>query len=136
MNKDKWYFNSVFYHIYPQSFLDTDGDGIGDIAGMIEKLDYIQSLGVDAIWSNSLWLSHSFDDAGYDIVDHMAIAPRYGDMSAMKLFIKEIHKRGMRILGEMDFAATSDAHPWFLESMKMEKNRYSKWSSGISHKHN
>ena len=127
MEKNKWYFNSVFYHIYPQSFFDTNGDGVGDIDGMIEKLDYIQSLGIDAIWSNSLWLSYSFCDAGYDIVDHMAIAPRYGDLPTFKIFLEEAHKRDIRVLGEMNFAATSDEHPWFLESMKMKKNRYSKW---------
>lgn len=127
MDKSKWYFNSVFYHLYPQSFFDTNGDGIGDLEGMIRKLDYIQSLGVDAVWPNSLWMSYSFKDAGYDIVDYKAIAPRYGNLKTFDRFIAEAHKRNIKVLGEMDFAATSDEHPWFKQSQKMEKNRYSKW---------
>ena len=127
MDNSKWYYDAVFYHLYPQSFLDTNGDGIGDIDGIIQKLDYIQSLGADAVWSNSLWLSHSFGDAGYDIVDHKAISPRYGNLSTFDRFVAEAHKMDIRVLGEMNFAATSDEHPWFLESKKMAKNRHSKW---------
>jgi len=127
MDKSKWYFNSVFYQLFPQTFLDTNNDGIGDLEGMISKLDYLQSLGIDAIWPNSLWLSYLHKDGNYDIVDHKAIDPRYGDLRTYDRFISEAHKRNIKVLGEMNFGATSEEHPWFKESRKMEKNRYSKW---------
>ncbi len=127
MDRSKWYFNAVSYQIYPQSFFDTNGDGIGDLNGIIEKLDYVKSLGVDAIWINSLFESYSFKDAGYDIVDHKSIAPRYGDLSTFDRLVEKAHRKGLRVIGEMNFACTSNEHPWFIESRKMERNKYSNW---------
>ncbi len=126
MNNSKWYFNSVFYQIYPQSFQDSNGDGIGDLEGIIARLDYLQSLGIDAIWLNPVYPS-PFKDAGYDVADYKNIAPRYGNLSAFDHLIKEAHKRNIKILMDLVFNHTSSEHPWFRESQKMQKNRYSKW---------
>ncbi len=126
MNKEKWYFNSVFYQIYPQSFQDSNGDGIGDLEGIISRLDYIHSLGIDAIWLNPIYPS-PFKDAGYDVADYKNIAPRYGNLNTFDRLVKEAHKRNIRILMDLVFNHTSNKHPWFKESRKMEKNHYSKW---------
>ena len=126
MNNSKWYFNSVFYQIYPQSFKDSNGDGIGDLEGIISRLDYIQSLGIDAIWLNPIYPS-PFRDAGYDVADYKDIAPRYGNLNMFERLVKEAHKRGIKILMDLVFNHTSNEHPWFRNSQKMGKNRYSKW---------
>lgn len=120
----KWLDNAVFYEIYPQSFMDSNGDGIGDFQGIIEKLDYIKDLGCNAIWVNPCFES-PFMDAGYDVADYYKIAPRYGtNDDAVRLF-EEVHKRGMHILFDLVPGHTSDKHPWFIESMKADKNEYS-----------
>lgn len=111
---------AVFYEIYPQSFMDSNGDGIGDLKGIISKLDYIKELGCNAIWVNPCFES-PFMDAGYDISDYYKIAPRYGtNEDAIELF-KEVHKRGMHILFDLVPGHTSYQHYWFQESMKAEK---------------
>jgi len=92
-----WAKNAVFYQIYPQTFCDSDGDGIGDLQGIISKLDYVKSLGVDAIWFNPFFDS-PFNDAGYDIRDYYKIAPRYGTNDDAKRLFEEAHKRGMRVI--------------------------------------
>jgi len=121
-----WYFDAVFYQVYPQSFLDTNGDGIGDLPGITRKLDYLRHLGVDALWLSPIFES-PFSDAGYDVADYYRIAPRYGTMSDLKKLIKEAHRRGMRILLDAVYNHTSYRHHWFAESRKMGKNPYSKW---------
>lgn len=119
----KWLSEAVFYEIYPQSFMDSNGDGIGDLKGIISKLDYIKELGCNAIWVNPCFES-PFMDAGYDISDYYKIAPRYGtNEDAIELF-KEVHKRGMHILFDLVPGHTSYQHYWFQESMKAEKNEY------------
>ena len=119
-----WLKDAVFYEIYPQSFYDTNGDGIGDLEGIIEKLDYVKSLGCNAIWINPCFES-PFQDAGYDITDYCKIAPRYGTNSDMKRLFDEAHKRGMHILLDLVPGHTSDKHPWFKECCKAERNKYS-----------
>jgi len=120
----KWLDNAVFYEIYPQSFMDSNGDGIGDFQGIIDKLDYIKSLGCNAIWINPCFES-PFMDAGYDVADYYKIAPRYGtNDDAVRLF-EEVHKRDMHILFDLVPGHTSDKHPWFIESMKAERNEFS-----------
>ncbi|NQS90486.1 glycosylase [Patescibacteria group bacterium] len=126
MNSSKWYFNSIFYQIYPQSFQDSNGDGIGDLEGIIFRLDYLQSLGIDAIWLNPVYPS-PFKDAGYDVADYKNIAPRYGNLATFDRLIKEAHKKNIKIIMDIVFNHTSNKHPWFRNSQKMQKNRYSKW---------
>lgn len=119
----KWLDNSVFYEIYPQSFHDTNADGIGDLQGIIEKLDYIKELGCNALWLNPCFTS-PFGDAGYDVADYYTIAPRYGTNADAKRLFEEVHKRDMHILLDLVPGHTSVEHKWFKESMKAEKNEF------------
>ena len=118
--------NAVFYQIYPQTFLDTNGDGIGDLEGIIEKLDYVKSLGVDGFWINPFFDS-PFLDAGYDVSDYYNVAPRYGTNADAKRMFDEAEKRGLKIVFDYVISYTSIHHPWFVESAKQEKNKYSNW---------
>lgn len=129
----EWLKNAVFYEIYPQSFNDTNGDGIGDLQGIISKLDYIQSIGFNALWINPCFDS-PFTDAGYDVRDYKKIAPRYGTNEDMRQLINELHKRGMHLLLDLVPGHTSVEHQWFKESMKAEKNPLSDryiWTNSI-----
>lgn len=119
----KWLDNAVFYEIYPQSFMDSNNDGIGDFKGIISKLDYIKDLGFNAIWINPCFES-PFMDAGYDVSDYYKIAPRYGTNEDAELLFEEAHKRGIHILLDLVPGHTSYKHPWFVESMKAEVNEY------------
>lgn len=125
-NCPAWVNNAVFYQIYPQTFYDTDGDGIGDLQGIIEKLDYVKSLGVDAIWINPFFES-PFNDAGYDISDYYKVAPRYGTNDDARRLFEEAHKRGLRIIFDYVISYTSVEHPWFKESAKQDTNKYTNW---------
>ena len=133
----EWAKNAVFYQIYPQTFCDSDGDGIGDIQGIISKLDYVKSLGVDAIWFNPFFDS-PFHDAGYDIRDYYKIAPRYGTNDDAKQLFEEAHKRGMHVIFDYVISYTAIDHPWFVASQKQEPNKYSnyyiqKWQLPTNH---
>lgn len=119
----QWLNDSVFYEIYPQSFYDTNGDGIGDLNGIIEKLDYVKGLGCNAIWLNPVYDS-PFMDAGYDVRDYKKVAPRYGTNDDLVRLFDEAHKKGMKILLDLVPGHTSDTHPWFLESKKAQKSEY------------
>lgn len=133
MNRSNWLKDAIFYEIYPQSFHDSNGDGIGDLNGIIEKLDYIRELGCNALWLNPCFTS-PFMDAGYDVADYMQIAPRYGTNEDMKRLCEEVHKRDMHLLLDLVPGHTSVDHPWFKESMKAEPNAYSDryiWSRNI-----
>ena len=136
MNSTKfpqWLDNAVFYEIYPQSFKDSNADGIGDFQGIISKLDYIAELGCTAIWMNPCFES-PFGDAGYDVSDYYKAAPRYGTNEDLKQLFDEVHKRNMHILLDLVPGHTSVAHPWFQESMKAEKNEYTDryiWTDSI-----
>jgi maltose alpha-D-glucosyltransferase/alpha-amylase len=125
-NCPQWAHNAVFYQVYPQSFYDSNGDGIGDLQGIIQKLDYIKSLGVDAIWINPFFES-PFGDAGYDISDYYKVAPRYGTNDDARTLFKEAHKRGLRILFDFVASYTSIDHPWFKASALQEPNKRSNW---------
>lgn len=118
-----WLNNGVVYEIYPQSFYDTNGDGIGDLRGIIEKLDYIEGLGFTAIWLNPINKS-SFRDAGYDVTDFYTVDPRYGTNEDYKNLCDEVHKRGMKIIFDLVAGHTSIDHPWFIESQKAEENQF------------
>ncbi len=118
-----WLDSAVFYEIYPQSFNDTNGDGIGDLPGVIEKLDYIRELGCTAIWLNPCFAS-PFLDAGYDVSDYCMIAPRYGTNEDAKRLFAEAHRRGLHVLLDLVPGHTSWEHPWFKESMKASRNEF------------
>ena len=120
----KWLQDAVFYEIYPQSFYDSNGDGIGDIKGVIEKLDYVKELGCNAVWLNPVYDS-PFMDAGYDVRDYKKVAPRYGTNEDLVRLFDEAHAKGIRILLDLVPGHTSDTHPWFLESKKAAENEYS-----------
>lgn len=129
----EWLNDAVFYEIYPQSFYDTNGDGIGDIEGIIRKLDYIRSLGCNALWINPCFDS-PFMDAGYDVQDYKKIAPRYGTNDDMKRCFQEAHRRGIRVLLDLVPGHTSYRHPWFRESQKAETNEFSNryiWTDSV-----
>lgn len=119
----KWLDNAVFYEIYPQSFLDTNADGIGDFQGIINKLDYIRDLGFNALWINPCFVS-PFGDAGYDVADYFTAAPRYGTNEDLKTLFAEAHKRGIHVLLDLVPGHTSVEHPWFKASMQPEENPY------------
>jgi maltose alpha-D-glucosyltransferase/alpha-amylase len=119
-----WVHDAVFYQIYPQSYYDSNGDGIGDLPGIMQKLDYIQSLGVTAIWINPCFTS-PFNDAGYDISDYYTIAPRYGTNDDMKALLDKAHSLGIRVLLDFVPSYTSVDHPWFKASASPEPNEYS-----------
>ncbi|MBQ9998101.1 MAG: glycosylase [Clostridia bacterium] len=126
-----WLNDAVVYEIYPQSFYDTNGDGIGDLEGIIQKLDYIQECGFTDIWLNPICDS-TFYDAGYDVTDFYKVAPRYGTNDDYKRLCDEVHKRGMHIIFDLVAGHTSVNHPWFLQSAKDEKNQYTNryiWTS-------
>ncbi len=128
----KWLENAVFYEIYPQSFKDSDGDGIGDLNGITSKLDYIKDVGFNAIWLNPIFDS-PFYDAGYDVTDYKKIAPRYGSLDDFKKLLKEAHKRGIKILLDLVPGHTSVYSKWFVKSCLDEKNKYSDrfiWTNG------
>ncbi len=133
VNVPSWLKDAVFYEIYPQSFKDTNGDGIGDFNGIIEKLDYIKELGCDAIWINPCFKS-PFGDAGYDVEDYYEVASRYGTMDDLVRLFNEAHKRNMHVILDLVPGHTSITHPWFKESMKAEKNEFSDryiWTSNV-----
>jgi len=111
----KWWQKAVFYQIYPRSFADGNDDGIGDFWGMVDRLDVLQDLGVDAIWLSPHYPS-PFVDCGYDISDYTDAAPEYGGMPEFKRLLDEIHNRGMRLILDLVLNHTSDQHRWFLES--------------------
>ena len=131
MERTFWYRDSVFYQIWPRSFKDSDGDGVGDLMGIYEKLDYIRSLHVDAIWFSPLYPSPNAD-YGYDVADYMDISAEYGGMTAFKKVLDGAHRRGMRVIMDLVVNHTSDEHPWFLASRRGEEpyRDYYIWRKG------
>lgn len=119
----KWWHSSVVYQIYPRSFQDSNGDGVGDIQGIIQRLDYLADLGIDAIWLSPVYQSPN-DDNGYDISDYQAISSEFGTMDDMEELIKEANKLNIRIVMDLVVNHTSDEHAWFIESSKSKDNDY------------
>jgi alpha-glucosidase len=126
LNQLKWWQTAVFYQIYPRSFADANGDGIGDIRGMIEHLDYLKDLGIDAVWISPHYPSPQFD-CGYDIADYSAVNPEYGSLDDFKEFLDGAHQRGIRVILDMVLNHTSDQHPWFIESRSSRDNPKRDW---------
>ena len=114
MNR-KWWKESIVYQIYPSSFQDSDGDGIGDLNGIRSRLDYLKDLGVNVLWLCPI-MDSPMDDNGYDISNYRAINPRFGTMEDFDALLAEAHQRGIRIVMDLVVNHTSDEHPWFIES--------------------
>ncbi len=119
----QWWKKAVAYQIYPRSFYDSNGDGIGDLRGIIEKLDYIKELGIDVIWVSPVYESPN-DDNGYDISDYHDIMSEFGTMADFDELLDEVHKRGMKIIMDLVINHTSDEHEWFIESRSSKDNPY------------
>lgn len=119
----KWWKEAVAYEIYPRSFVDTNGDGIGDLRGIITKLDYLKDLGIDVIWLCPMFKSPN-DDNGYDISDYKDIMDDFGTMADFDELLEQVHARGMKLILDLVINHTSDEHPWFIESRKSKDNPY------------
>ncbi len=125
-----WYKDAIFYELQVKSFYDSSGDGMGDFRGLIEKLDYLQELGIDCIWITPFYPSPLKDD-GYDIADYYNVHPDYGTTQDFKVFVKEAHRRHMKVMTDLVLNHTSDQHPWFQESRsdpKSPRRNYYVWS--------
>ena len=132
MQKKTWWKEAVVYQIYPRSFQDSNGDGVGDLQGIIQKLDYIKRLGVDAVWLNPIYKSPN-DDGGYDISDYCSIQPEFGSLKDFEDLLSGLHARGLKLIMDLVLNHSSDEHPWFLESRKSKDNPYRDyyfWKSG------
>ena len=128
-----WWKNAVIYQIYPRSFQDSDGDGVGDLNGIVQRLDYLAGLGVDALWLCPVYRSPQ-DDNGYDISDYCDIDPLFGTLADMERLIREAARRGIRIIMDLVLNHSSDEHPWFLEAKKSRENPYHDyyiWRDGV-----
>ena len=123
MENTNWFKDAIIYQIYPRSFKDSDGDGMGDIKGIIEKLDYLKELGINCVWLSPVYES-PMDDNGYDISDYKSIYSTFGTMEDFDLMLSEMHKRGIRLIMDLVANHTSDEHPWFIESKKSKDNPY------------
>lgn len=119
----KWWKEAVFYQIYPRSFYDTNGDGIGDLRGIIEKLDYLKELGIDALWLSPIYDSPN-DDNGYDIRDYKKIMEEFGSMEDFDELLAGVHQRGMRLIMDLVVNHTSDEHEWFQSALKDPDSKY------------
>ncbi len=126
MNPSDWWKEAVFYQIYPRSFEDNNGDGIGDFPGITSRLDYLQDLGVDALWISPCFPSPLFD-IGYDISDYTNIAPEYGTLEDFQVFLSQAHQRGLRVILDLVLNHTSHLHPWFQESRSSRTNPKRDW---------
>ena len=130
--QETWWKSAVGYQIYPKSFYDSNGDGVGDLKGIIQKLDYIQKLGINLIWIGPFYKS-PMDDNGYDVSDFYDVDPLFGSLDDAKLLIKEAHQRGIHIILDLVLNHSSDEHPWFVESrssLNNPKRDYYIWREG------
>ncbi|MFK4333600.1 alpha-glucosidase [Bacillus sp. RC240] len=124
--KKTWWKEAVAYQIYPRSFMDSNGDGIGDLQGIIAKLDYLKDLGIDVIWICPMYKSPN-DDNGYDISDYQDIMDEFGTMEDFDMLLDEVHKRDMKLIIDLVINHTSDEHPWFIESSSSKDNPKRDW---------
>lgn len=123
MTNEKWWEEAIIYQVYPRSFQDTNEDGFGDITGIIKRLDYIQSLGVNTLWITPMVMSNQ-EDNGYDVIDFKQVDPLFGTEEQGKQLIDETHKRGLKLIYDFPLHHTSTEHPWFKEALKGKDNPY------------
>ena len=123
MAEQQWWKDAVIYHIYPRSFYDGNGDGVGDLRGIKERLPYIRRLGADAIWMGPVFTSPQVDN-GYDIADYRDIDQLFGTIEEMEELIESAHQEGIRVLLDLVFNHTSDRHRWFQESCRAPEGEY------------
>ena len=121
-----WWKNAVIYEVYPRSFQDTDGDGVGDLNGITKRLDYLKDLGVDAIWLTPVYQSPHVD-FGYDISNYLDIDPQYGTLADFDRLVAEAKRRHIRVIMDMVMNHTSDQHDWFVQSRSSSNNPYRDW---------
>ncbi|MFH2102297.1 MAG: alpha-glucosidase [Chloroflexota bacterium] len=126
MDKTPWWQDGIIYQIYPRSFADSNADGLGDLPGIISRLDYLADLGIDAIWLSPVYPSPDAD-FGYDISDYTAIDPRFGSLADFDRLVAECHRRGIRVILDLVLNHTSDQHPWFQESRSNRENSKRDW---------
>ena len=126
MTAPTWWQDAICYQIYPRSFANSNGDSIGDLPGIIDTLDYLQSLGVTAFWLSPYFPSPNFA-WGYDVADYTAVDPDYGTLADADRLIAEAHQRGLRIILDLVLNHTSDQHPWFQQSRSSRDNPYRDW---------
>ena len=124
--KQVWWKEAVGYQIYPRSFKDSNGDGIGDLKGITSKLDYLNDLGINVIWICPMYKSPN-DDNGYDISDYQDIMDDFGTMKDFDELLEEVHKRNMKLIIDLVVNHTSDEHPWFIESKSSKNNSKRDW---------
>ena len=122
----RWWHETTVYQVYPRSFADSNGDGLGDLAGVVDHLDHLVDLGVGAVWLSPFFVSPQ-EDFGYDIADYCDVAPEYGDLAAADHLIEEAHRRGLRVVLDLVLNHTSDQHPWFRLSKASRSNPKSDW---------
>ncbi len=121
-----WWMSAVVYQIYPRSFADSDGDGFGDLGGIIERLDHLQALGVDVIWLSPIYRSPQADN-GYDISDYRDIDPLFGTLAQFDTLLAKVHERGMKLMMDLVVNHTSDEHPWFVDSRSSRDSAKRDW---------
>lgn len=124
--RDEWWRGAVIYQIYPRSFFDTDGDGVGDLPGITEKLDYVEQLGVDAVWISPFFKS-PMKDFGYDVADYRAVDPLFGTLEDFDALLEKAHRLGLKVLIDFVPSHTSNEHPWFQESRSSRDNEKADW---------
>ena len=122
----QWWRSAVVYQVYPRSFQDSDGDGVGDIPGIISRLDYLHELGVDVIWLSPVYRS-PHDDNGYDISDYEDIDPTFGTLADIDELIAQLHTRGMKLVMDLVVNHTSDEHAWFIDSRSSRDSARADW---------
>ena len=125
-NVNDWWRSAVIYQIYPRSFMDTDGNGIGDLVGIIKKLDYVADLGVDAVWISPFYQS-PMKDFGYDVSDYRAVDPLFGTMDDFKSLLQKAHDLNLKVIIDQVWSHTSNQHPWFVQSSKSRHNPKADW---------
>ena len=125
-NRLKWWQKAVFYQIYPRSFADSNGDGISDFQGMTDRLDYLQDLGIDALWISPHFPS-PIADCGYDVSNYVDVAPEYGTLDDFKRFLDGAHQRDIRVIIDMVMNHSSEEHAWFIESRSSRDNPKRDW---------